>query len=166
MPIGQYTAADVVPDPLDFTNKYNTPIPPQQQAAFAAWALANGQDPVKGKYDYDLQGAFMAGAKTGDRGHFTDQFKKPNHPTFSNESQYNGIDGYVGGQWTPQGYQPSVTNLQFRTPTQLAQYFARVEPETKLLPLPPLPQPTGTNGQYRISDLVQPLPLGVGQLPQ
>lgn len=112
MPIGQYTLADLVSDPLDFTDKYNTPISAAQFAAYQAWARANGQDPVKGKYDYDLQGAFLAGSKTGARGHLTDQFKKPNHPTFSNESQYNGIDGYVGGQWTPQGYAPSVTNIR------------------------------------------------------
>jgi hypothetical protein len=121
---------------LDFTQQYNTPLPAKQQAAYEAWARQNGQDPVKGRYDYDLQGAFAADSGKSGSGHFTDQFKKPNHPTFSDESQYHGVDGYEGGKWTDAGYQPSVTNLTFRTPAQLQQYFQQVEPDTKLL-LPP-----------------------------
>jgi hypothetical protein len=40
--------------------------------------------------DYDYRGAFAAGEGRGPEGHMTDKFKKPNHPTFSNESQYAG----------------------------------------------------------------------------
>lgn len=141
-------------NPLDFTDQYNTPLAPAQQPAYEAWARANGQDPIGGKYDYDLQGAFLS--KTGNagdpRGHFTDQFKKPNHPTFSDQSQYNGLDGYVGGKWTKSGYQPSTTNIQFHPRPELQNYFDTTEPDTALLQPQPTPKPTGRNGQYRISD--------------
>lgn len=143
-------------DPLDFSGKYNTPIPPEKQPAFDQWATqqqqTTGKDPRGDRYDYDVNGFFLSGQATDPRGHATDQFKKPNHPTFSDESQYNGLDGYVGGKWSDKGYEPSVTNLQFRPQPVLQQYFNKVEPDTKLLPQSPLPQPTGRNGQYRISD--------------
>ncbi len=152
-------------DPLDFSAKYNTPIPPEKQAAFNKWVAAKtqqtGRNPLGDKYDYDVNGYFLAtNGATDARGHGTDQFKKPNHPTFSNESQYHGLDGYVGGQWTPQGYLPSQTNLQFRTLPQLQQYFQKVEPETRLLPATPVPQPSGQNGILTIGDLMR---YGMGQ---
>lgn len=157
-------------DPLDFTDKYNTPIPPEKQAQFDQWAntrkQATGRDPRNDRYDYDVNGFFLSGAATDPRGHGSDQFKKPNHPTFSDESQYNGVDSYVGGKWTDAGYQPSVTNLQFRSQPGLQQYFNAVEPETKLLPAQPVPAPTGRSGQYRISDLTnQPAPAPVPMAP-
>ncbi len=157
MPTGQYTAADVSDD---FTDKYNTPIPSGRQAAYEQWARANGQDPVKGKYDYDLQGAYLANSGSGERGHFTDQFKKPNHTTFSDQSQYHGLDGYTGGTWgdpkpgeTQGTFQPSQTNLGFNSQDQLQSYFNKVEPGTRLLPAQPVPQPTGRRGQYTYADL-------------
>lgn len=160
MPTGQYTAADIS-DPNDFTDKYNTPLPPGHQAVYEQWARGNGQDPVKGKYDYDLQGAYLANSGSGgERGHFTDQFKKPNHTTFSDQSQYHGLDGYVGGTWgdpkpgqTQGTFTPSQTNLGFNSQDQLQSYFNRVEPATNLLPAQPPPTPTGKRGQYSYADL-------------
>ncbi|HXK19672.1 MAG TPA: hypothetical protein VNG33_17800, partial [Polyangiaceae bacterium] len=44
--------------------------------------------------DYDYQAAERAGVKPDPAtGHMPDTFKKPNHMTFSNESQYSGKDG-------------------------------------------------------------------------
>ena len=133
-------------DPNDFTDKYNTPIPPNRQGEFDQW-VANqqkltGRNPLNDRYDYDVQGQFLAGSGTDARGHGTDVFKKPNHPTFSDQSQYNLKDGYSGGHWTEQngnttGYQPSDTNLQFRSPEELQKYFHDVEPGTALLPRNP-----------------------------
>jgi hypothetical protein len=143
-------------DPLDFTDQYNTPIPPASQPAFDQWAntqtKSTGKDPRGDRYDYDVNGFFLSGAATASNGHGSDQFKKPNHPTFSDESQYHGRDGYVGGKWVQGGYQPSVTNLQMHPLPQLQNYFSTVEPDSKLLPPAPVPQPSGANGQYRISD--------------
>lgn len=144
-------------DLLDFTDKYNTPIPAAQQPAFDQWATTQqkttGKDPRGDRYDYDVNGYFLSGApQDPSRGHGPDTFKKPNHPTFSDESQYNGLDGYVGGSWTDGGYKPSVTNVQFHGPAGLQTYFKTYEPNTKLLAPDPVPSPSGKNGQYRISD--------------
>lgn len=44
--------------------------------------------------------------------HFTDKYKLPNHPTFSNESMYSQGPRY-GGEWTKDGkFMPSVINQQ------------------------------------------------------
>lgn len=55
--------------------------------------------------DYDLRGAYLNGFKPGS-GHGTDQFKKPNHPTFSEESQYSNLL-HRGGRWTDNTFVPS-----------------------------------------------------------
>ncbi len=69
-----------------------------------------------------------------DRGHTTDKFKKPNHPTFSDESQYSGQNGNVGGHWGDDGtFTPSNTNLTQHTSAELQQYFKQNEPDTKLV---------------------------------
>ena len=151
-------------DPDDFTGRYNTPIPATQQPAFNHWAAtqkqATGKDPRRDMYDYDVQGDWLACAARDQRGHGSDQFKKPNHPTFSDQSQYHGIDGYTGGMWSdpspaqPNGsYQPSQTNLTFHPPEELQEYFNKVEPGTTLLPATPMPIPTGAYGNYKYSDL-------------
>jgi hypothetical protein len=132
-------------DPLDFTAKYNTPIPSEKQTAFNNWVAqktkATGKNPLGDKYDYDVQGYWLSGAANDPRGHGPDTFKKPNHPTFSIESKYNGVDGYTGGSWSNlngQGYYlPSNTNLTFRSPEQLKQYFGTTEPDTVLIPPTP-----------------------------
>jgi hypothetical protein len=150
-------------DPLDFSQKYNTPIPAAHQAAFDQWVnnrkASTGRNPLGDRYDYDVNGYFLSGAGTDSRGHGTDKFKKPNHPTFSDESQYHGLDGYVGGRWvtTPTGqftYQPSQTNVDFHSVPGLQQYFQRVEPGVSLLPAQAPPVPTGTNGIYTLADLL------------
>lgn len=119
-------------DPLDWSDYYNTPLSPAEKPKFDAWKEKYA--PNDKGYDYDYQGAFKAGITPDtNRGHWSDQFKKPNHPTFSDESQYNGHEGYVGGHWGTDGtYTPSVTNLKLRTPEELQKYFHDNEPDTKL----------------------------------
>ena len=59
--------------------------------------------------------------------HGTDKFKKPNHPTFSNESIYHGKNGFTGGKWekTKDGWDfyPSTTNRQFMNIPTLKNYL-------------------------------------------
>jgi hypothetical protein len=50
-------------------------------------------------YDYDVNGYFLSGQGTSPNGHMTDQFKKPNHPTFSDESIYSSLTGTKPGSW-------------------------------------------------------------------
>lgn len=138
-------------DPLDYSAQYNTPIPTQRQAEFDRWIAdqirTTGRNPLHDRYDYDVNGYFLSGAAKDSRGHGTDLFKKPNHPTFSNESQYHGINGLHGGRWitTPGGtfYEPSPLNIQLHGAEKLRRYFQQVEPETQLLPPPLSPKEIG-----------------------
>ena len=88
-------------DPYDFTDRYNTELSPEEELEFRDWAEKNNR--TNDIYDYDIKGAWKeikAGTMTEDeRHHLGDKYKKPNHPTFSNQSIYNNIDGYIGGEW-------------------------------------------------------------------
>jgi len=53
---------------------------------------------------------------------FTDEFKKPEHPTFSNESVYNdSTKGIVGGRWEGEVFFPSEFNKRLAMEQQLKQ---------------------------------------------
>lgn len=108
----------------------------QQQTA----ALANTDHPrnVAGDtYDYDLRGWYQQnGAQDLTGAHLTDEFKKPNHPTFSDQSQYSGVGGMQGGQWAQQpngsySFTPGSTNV-YSVP-ELQDYFKKVEPGNQLV---------------------------------
>lgn len=59
--------------------------------------------------DYDLRGAFMANVKPDpETGHWPDKFKKPNHPTFSDQSKYAKDRPELAGSWDGDRYIPSV----------------------------------------------------------
>jgi len=123
-------------DPLDFSNRYNTKLNPQQEQAFQAWAQKQG--PRGSSYDYDMRGAFASGATQSANGHFPDTFKKPNHPTFSDQSQYSGVDGNEGGKWAKQSdgswsFTPSASSLKMHDAGDLQTYFQKVEPGNKLI---------------------------------
>jgi hypothetical protein len=124
-----------MPD-VDMTNQYNTPLNANQETAFQKWATDNPR--LGNTYDYDARGFWLNGAGAADNGHGSDQWKKPNHPTFSTGSQYSGVDGYVGGQWTQAkdgsySYIPSKTNLDNLSPSELTDYFQKVEPGNRLI---------------------------------
>ena len=129
-----------VADPLDYTDRFNTTLTPTEETAFQAWAKSLGKQ--GSSYDYDLRGAYKAGAGQAANGHFPDTFKKPNHPTFSDQSQYSTPDT-PGGAWAkqPDGswtFTPSAKMLALHDPSDLQAYFSRVEPTNKLI----LPKPT------------------------
>ena len=86
-------------DKRDFTDRYNTLLSPQQEIAFRQ-AYPNWR---KETYDYDLRGAFLEGLSKDSRGHMSDKYKKPNHPTFSDQSMYHLVDGNIGGRWIDHG---------------------------------------------------------------
>ncbi len=143
-------------DPLDFSDQYNTSLSPADEAKFQAWtqqqSKAAGRDVSGDTYDYDLRGWWQANPDTDlSGGHLTDQWKKPNHPTFSDESIYSGVNGMQGGHWTkaddPEGgehvFRPGPTNMYSQR--DLADYFARVEP-TNTLDLSPAPPKDFTAG--------------------
>lgn len=123
--------------PPDFTDKYNTSLPPYFEAQFHAWAYAH--DKLKDLADYDLRGFWLLhGGVVDPRGHGPDTFKKPNHPTFSNESMYSGQDGHIGGTWIQTGhdswdFQASPDNLKYQTPQELQSYFQSAESGSQLI---------------------------------
>lgn len=118
---------------------HNTPLPKAKQAEFSKWVAeqtAKGKNPLKDMEDYDVQGHFLSGEGTDERGHSSDKYKKPNHPTFSDQSIYHG-EKAKGGKWTEIGgksyFLASPDNLKYRTPKELQEYFKKYEPDTVLI---------------------------------
>lgn len=120
------------PDPNDLSSDYNTKLSPADEAAFQAWAKANHR--TGDSYDYDMRGAWKHMVKQSANGHFPDTYKKPNHPTFSNESQYAVGPALQGGQWGDNSFTPGATNLRFRSLAELQQYMGQAEPDSRLVP--------------------------------
>jgi len=117
-------------DAQDMTDQYNTDLSPEDEARFQVAAKGRMRDLA----DYDLRGAFKANAMPGTPGqHGTDQFKKPSHPTFSDESQYDTSGS--GGHWGREGDQDTFTPGPANTmkSQQLRQYFKAREPKAKLI---------------------------------
>jgi len=118
----------------DLSQQYNTQLSPEQEKAFQQTPYA------RDTYDYDARGEFAAGSnRDNPTGHGQDTFKKPNHPTFSTGSQYSGVDGNQGGQWTQNDdgtwtFAPSDTNLDMHSMDQLQKYMKAFEPFTRVLP--------------------------------
>jgi hypothetical protein len=121
-------------DPRDFSDRDNTQLTPVEEAEFRQWKRAGDV------YDYDARGAWKAirdGRMNGpdERDHLEDPFKKPNHPTFSDESIYHGFKG-LGGHWDKDangnyvGFTPGITNQY--SPSELARYFFMYEPGLRL----------------------------------
>lgn len=139
MPFGQAEVIETQKnvDPYDFSDRYNTKLSHEEEAQFQKWAKMQGRE--KDVYDYDIRGAWKE-LQTGkmsedERGHLGDKYKKPNHPTFSDQSKYNGIDGYAGGTWSEENgktvYRVSKSNTMSKA--QLKRYFERVEPDVILI---------------------------------
>lgn len=109
---------------------FDTPLTPEQEGFFAKWAGKRAGD----TQDYDLRGFFAAGGQNSS-GHLPDTYKKPNHPTFSNESQYSTPE-QTGGQWVqaPDGkwvFMASPWNMN--TQPGLQGYFDQREPDSTLV---------------------------------
>lgn len=125
------------------TNQYNTKLSAGDEAKFQGWAKANPR--LGNTYDYDARGFWKSGAKTGANDHGTDQFKKPNHITFSDQSMYHGVDGHEGGHWDgsdDEGYTftPGKTNLENHDISDLTRYWGQNEaPHGNTLNLPSAP---------------------------
>src|SRR3569833_4088501 len=98
------------------------------------WPLSQLPNPTAAMPDYDMA-AYVAkyGQPDQSKGqHLTDEFKLPNHITFSTDSNYSN-DAQKGGEWKKQGdvwhFYASPFNLQMHTAEQLQDYFKRVAPD-------------------------------------
>lgn len=120
---------------LQVADKFTTPLSPEEQDKYGK--KYSPQDST----DYDMQGFFKANPDVDphtDGTHYPDTYKKPNHPTFSDESQYNGVDGNEGGTWgtTSEGsdtFTPGPTNIKTHGIGGLIDYFEKTEPNAQLL---------------------------------
>ena len=123
---------------------YDTPLPAKEVDTYKKWvsrqSKIQGRDISKDVGDYDLAGLYKS-VKGSDLpyGHGTDQFKKPNHPTFSQESIYHGKDS-IGGRWDEVAGKPvfyaSPLNVKNMGVEGLKEYFRTREPGVQLV-LPP-----------------------------
>lgn len=85
---------------------YNTKLDEGEEDKFQDWKKENAPD--DSGVDYDLRGAYKADMqKDPESGHMGDRFKKPNHPTFSDESQYaTGENRGRAGHWVGNEFVP------------------------------------------------------------
>lgn len=118
-------------DPNDYSDKLNTELSAEDEATYQQWAKDNNR--TKDVYDFDMRGQWKAGLHDDSpNGHIgDDRFKKPNHPTFSNESNYSGGDT-VGGKWSENAegktvFTPSEHNLKNMSKDELKSYFDEYE---------------------------------------
>lgn len=95
---------------------FNTYLNPTRETQFQEWKARYA--PQDSGANYDLRGAFKAGLQPDTvTGHWPDTFKKPNHPTFSDQSKYApfGNPGrWHGETFTPGTPQPTTgQSLQY-----------------------------------------------------
>ena len=96
------------------SNNYNTQIPINKVTLYNKWFNSLPSD-IRNTDNYDMQGYWlnMVDGRNESREegeHFPDTYKKPNHPTFSNQSQYKNNkagswivknNNYVGFNMSP-----------------------------------------------------------------
>ena len=95
-------------DPAYFSERFNTALSAENEAKFQKWmnyAKTVFDVDLSGDLEsYDLRGFWLNGGHSDlafmqRRGHAPDTYKKPNHPTFSDESIYHGYDAGDGQKW-------------------------------------------------------------------
>jgi hypothetical protein len=131
--------------------RYSTSVPASRSTEYQQWVQdlnqKRGKDSSGDSFDYDLTGAFLGGVQPDARGHLPDTYKKPNHMTFSSDSQYHTPDE-PGGIWQDAGngqwlFFASPTNLKYHSPAELTDYFNKYEPDSMLVLPPQAPLPAG-----------------------
>lgn len=140
-------------------SKYTTVLPDSELANYQRFVTAfMGRQPTAQEfrdqqYDYDLPGYYMkyvrpmyargeVWSNEDPRNHLNDEFKKPWHPTFSNQSIYHGVDGNYGGSWQEhptaigkQVFFASPTNELYMSPERRQQYFRDREQGNMVIPV-------------------------------
>ncbi len=106
---------------------YNTALSARDEQRFRQWA----GERIRDTEDYDLRGAWKGNAQAAANGHLPDTYKKPNHPTFSAESEYSTPEN-PGGQWVDDGkggfvFWAAPSNLKYQSLSDLARYFDQRE---------------------------------------
>ena len=131
---------ELSPEDQKYFDAYNTSLTPQEEGQFQAWlsqeSSKRGRDLSMDMIDYDVKGSWKSGdyKNVDGRGHGTDKWKKPSHPTFSDQSVYHGADGNEGGKWVEEGGKYSFTpgNGKIWSPAALQLYDKVAEPDVEL----------------------------------
>lgn len=117
-----------------FLSTYDTQLTPEEQADYSTKYSPEDSN------DYDMQGYYKDNPDVGpntDGAHYPDTYKKPNHPTFSDESKYHGMNGNEGGTWGKAGdedtFTPGPTNVKTHGLLGLIDYFDNREPDVRLM---------------------------------
>lgn len=121
----------------DQTENFNTPLSPTQEQAFQQWRAALPRN-LQSTRDYDLRRAWLANASEAANRHLTDIGKKPNHYTWSSDSQIQP-QGLTPGNWSEGSdgtwaFNASPDNLRAHTPDQLLNYFQAYEQNKQYQP--------------------------------
>lgn len=88
--------------PITKGREFETALSPHEEQDFRKWKLSFA--PSDSGDDYDLRGAFKAGLSPDSNGHWPDTYKKPNHPTFSDQSIYYKAAPDKAGRWEGDTY--------------------------------------------------------------
>ena len=126
------TDPSIFSDPLDFTNQYNTELEAENERRFRGWLGAlsqrEGRDLSEDLKDYDYRAQYLDLRGQLPEAPGTDnRYKKPNHMTFTKDSIYSGVDGYVGGEFQEGRFVVGETNMHDES--ELKDYFATNNPE-------------------------------------
>jgi hypothetical protein len=131
-----------------YKNNFNTKLSQKELQQYNQWikeqSISKKRDMSNDHMDYDMQGYWKNSRDSVDssgRGHFPDTYKKPNHPTFSDQSIYHNTPSnkgfiYQGGKWSEDGstYTPSETMLRnTHSKEWLQEYMKKREPNTRLI---------------------------------
>ncbi len=92
---------------------YDTKLSKEDEEKFSSWKKTYA--PKDSGEDYDLRGAYKSGLKPDKKtGHWPDTYKKPNHPTFSNQSIYAKDAPDKAGSWKGETYIPAGRHKEYR----------------------------------------------------
>ena len=81
----------------------DTPLSSNEEEQFKLWK--DKYAPKDSGEDYDLRGAFKAGlTPDSETGHWPDTYKKPNHPTFSDQSKFAKDYPDKAGSWNKEEF--------------------------------------------------------------
>lgn len=84
---------------------FETKLTPAEEEKYQDWKKQNA--PKDSGFDYDFRGAYLRGITVDpDTQHWPDTFKKPNHPTFSDQSMYAKDRPDLAGTWDGDKYIP------------------------------------------------------------
>jgi len=119
------------------TYMYNTELDPIQERGFQSWAKKIskklGRNVLNDLEGYDLRAHYLSGGGLAANNHMSDIGKKPNHPTFSDESKYSTI-GREGGSWREGNFVPSYDMMRDdRKINSLMRYLNRNEGDYPML---------------------------------